>query len=297
MKINPVLRNESKLAVRTWKFPFMVLIYTGLLATGGLLLYRGLTSDAIFSGLSLATPIRIYIVLAMVQAILLMFIVPSMSSTVISSEREKQTLEVLLSTKMSSLSIVIGKLISSVSKVILLILLSLPVYGITFLIGGVNLKNIFELSLFLTVTTFFVASIGIFFSTIFKSSKAATAATYGTVLLLIIGIVVGGMVVYIAKTNVAKDTVVNFPFFSIISPLTGLISLLFSQLGMANLLDGPLAIISPIMSMKDFGNMVYISMAIQAIATTLLVFISAYLLNPLRKKKYKMKKRNTKSRK
>lgn len=290
MKINPVLRNESKLAVRTWKFPLMILVYTGLLAAGGILLYKGLTSDAIFEGLDLATPIRIYLILAIGQAVLLMFIVPSMSSTAISSEREKQTLEVLLSSKMSSLSIIVGKLVSSVSKVIMLIFLTLPVYAITFLIGGVNIENLFQLSLFLIVTTFFIGSVGIFFSTVFKSSKGATAATYGAVLFILIGIMIIGAIVYsVSIKNAQEGVTVLFPNFVVASPLTGFLSLLVNQLGIASLLDGPLFLLYPIMTMDSFGSMIYVSIGLQAVATIGLVLVSSYILNPIKSNKFRKK--------
>lgn len=283
MRINPVLRNEGKISVRTWKFPLMVLIYTGILAAGGLLLFKLLTSDALVMGLNLKTPIRIYQAIAIVQTILLLFIVPSLSSAAISSEREKQTLEVLLSSKMSSLSIVIGKLFSSVSKVIMLIFLSLPVYGLSFLIGGVNIMSLVELSLFLIVAAFFVASIGIFYSTYFKSTKASTAATYGTVLFIVLGILIISIVLYYSRLSSAEvPSDVEYPIFVILSPFSGFLSHLVRQLGVENLMDGPFIFLKPMMQLPNFDYYVYISMAIQSACTVVLTLLSGYKLNPLK---------------
>ena len=288
MKINPVLKNESMLAVRTWKFPLMILVYTLILVGSGLLLLKMTTDGATVSGLKLNSPIIIYLSLAFAQAVLLLFMVPSMTSTVISSEREKQTLEVLLSTKMSSFSIIIGKLFAPVSKVIILIFLTLPVYGICFLIGGINLKNIVQLALFFIVVTFFVGAIGIFFSTILKSSKASTAATYGAVVLVFIGIIIVGAVVYVGKLKAAKEgVIVEMPGFIALSPFVGFISLLINQVGASNLVNGPLMAIKPIINMSSINNMVYISIAIQVAVTIILITLSSMRLNPIKKPKNK----------
>lgn len=291
MKINPVLRNEGKVSVRNWKFPLMVLIYTGILTAGGLLLFKALTSDALINGLNLKSSIRVYESIAIVQTVLLLFIVPSLSSSAISSEREKQTLEVLLSSKMSSLSIIMGKLFSSVSKVVLLIFLSLPIYGLSFLIGGVNFSSLVELSIFLIVTAFFVASIGIFFSTYLKSTKASTAATYGTVLFIILGIFIISIVMYYTKVSKAEaGAIIEYPTFVILSPVSGFISHLVRQLGVENLTDGPLFLLKPMMQKDNFENYVYISMAIQATCTVVLTLLSGYKLNPLKGVKLRRKK-------
>lgn len=283
MKINPVLKNEGKLAVRTWKFPMMILVYILLIGGGGIFLLKVTTARSFFIGLSLRVPIQIYLALAIVQAIILLFMVPSMCSTVISSEKERQTLEVLLSTKMSTLSIIIGKLFSSVSKVLILIFVTLPIYGLCFLIGGVNMKNIFEMGIFLVITTFFVGSIGIFFSTMLKSSKAATAATYATVLFIFVGLLIVGIIVYNTRLSSAAEGIgAIYPSFPILSPIIGFLSLLVRQVGESNIIIGPLSMIQPILSMNNFNNAVYMTAGIQIVITVALILISSYKLNPIK---------------
>ena len=53
-----------------------------------------------------------YVVLCAMQMGLMLLSAPAMTAGTISGERERQTLDLLLMTKMSSLSIVIGKLLS-----------------------------------------------------------------------------------------------------------------------------------------------------------------------------------------
>ena len=128
MRINPVLKNEIKLSARSFKFTLVILFYVGILSAAGVLIFYNCIKNNYFEGLYLESIVYFYIGMAIIQAILLMFIVPSLTSTAICAEREKQTLEVLLSTKMSALSIVVGKLLSSISRVVLLIICTIPIY-------------------------------------------------------------------------------------------------------------------------------------------------------------------------
>lgn len=298
MRINPVLRNEATVGVRTWKFPLMVSIYSVVLAGIGCFLLYGVIKESEIFGLDLNISIQIYLILSVVQALLLMFMVPSMSAPAITSEREKQTLDVLLSTKMSSLSIIIGKLFASVSKVIILIVVSLPIYGIVFQIGGVDLNNLFQLSLFFIVNAFFIGAIGIFYSTYLKSTKAATAATYATVLVMFIVIFVAAFVVYVSKASgLAEGQTLNYPVFAHLSPVTGLMSLLVNQLGASNIMAGPLMIIAPMLTLQGFDNSFNITMIVEVIATLILVYISSVKLNPLNSKGLKVRLANLRKKK
>jgi len=280
LRINPVLKNETKLAVRSFKFTLMIFFYVAVLSAGALFIFNVNIEEAYFSGINLESTVYFYIGMAVIQAILLMFIVPSLTSTAICAEREKQTLEVLLSTKMSTLSIIIGKLLASISRVIILIICTMPIYSITFLIGGVDLGNIIELSLFFIVTTIFVGSIGVFISTCIKTSKAATAVAYGVVLFIFIGIII---LTYISiffsisrSTNVQN---MKLPILSYLSPTIGFISLLINQFGNLQAFE----FFRMGMSSDIFENGAIISIVIQIILSVILILGAAYKLNPLNK--------------
>lgn len=281
--INPVLKNEGKIGVRNWKFPLMVTVYISVISITVLYSFINLTSNAYFEGLKINESMKLYLLIAVVQGILLLFIVPSMSSTSISSEREKQTLEVLISTTMSPFSIVVGKLLASVSKVILLLLLTLPVYALSFLIGGVALSSVIQLLVYFIITTFFIGAIGVFFSTFLGSSKVSTMATYVVVLLLFIGILVItiGIFLFNAKNT---DEAIMVSKMVYLSPITGLLSLFSNQLGIANLSGSSIIILMPILTMKGIENAAFYSQGFMIISTILLVLISSRRLNPLRKR-------------
>ena len=277
MKINPVLKNESKLATRSIKFTLVLLFYVGFLSLISLVIFKSSVINSDYSaGLNLQSVPEIYAELAIIQAILLLFIVPALVSTAICGEREKQTLDVLLSTRMTPLSIVLGKLYASVSRVILLIICSIPVYSLTLLIGGIDLKNILLLNLFFIITTIFVGALGVFISTVIRAS---TVVTYFSVLFIFIGIVIITLVYMLFKDyGTISYSDVKLPIISFISPTFGFISLLGSQLGCENFMFG-----NAVEYMTKNGYI--ISMAFQLIFSAIFVKLAAYKLNPLNKKK------------
>ena len=281
MRINPVLKNEGRLATRNIRFSMMILVFISLLSMGAVILFKANVGDAMVQGINLSGNVVIYIVLAFIEAILLLFIVPALTSTAICSEREKQTLDILLSTNMSPLSIIIGKLISSVSKVVIMIIATMPVYAITFFIGGVNIGNIISLSLFFIVATFFVGAIGVFISTVIKTSKASTAITYGiTMCIFIVVLIVAVIWMTISVRNNPSSNDIKLPIFCYLSPIVGFLSMLVGQLG-----GTQFGIMGNIDVIPYGDHAVLISIAVQLIITVILILLSAYKLNPLNKKK------------
>ena len=74
----------------------------------------------------------------MFQTLLVVFLAPAFTAGAISLEREKQTLDLLATTPISSLAIVLGKLASALTFVFLLILSSIPLTALVFMFGGVS---------------------------------------------------------------------------------------------------------------------------------------------------------------
>ena len=93
------------------------------------------------SGLSLgsapAMGHQLFVVLSQFQLLLVVFIVPGLTGAAV-GERDRQTLDLMLSTQVSSLWIVLGKLLASLSYVFLLMLAALPLFSLVFLFGGVS---------------------------------------------------------------------------------------------------------------------------------------------------------------
>ena len=66
---------------------------------------------------------------------MLMFIMPALTSASISGERERHTLELMFTTKIRPVDIVIGKLASAFTHLMILVFSSIPVLMLTFIYG------------------------------------------------------------------------------------------------------------------------------------------------------------------
>ena len=291
MRVNPVLRNESKISVRSIKFTLMIFAYIAVLSVA-VMIYYSSVNEAIFSnGLYLESSKLFYVVMAIGQAILLLFIVPALSSTAICSEREKQTLDILLSSKLTPLQIIIGKVSASSLRVIILIISTMPLYAIGALIGVVKISNILSLIVFFIVNTIFVSSIGVFISTCAKTSKVSTTLSYALVLAIYIGIIVitwAILIITIYNKDIRGIALTTMPKASPIvylSPVVGFVSLLLNQVGLGSEFSG---------IFSEFGISMYseyISIVIQLVLSGLFIYLASVKLNPLNKRsRFKSKK-------
>ena len=291
MKVNPVLRNETKIAARSIRFTLMILAYVAVLSIAVMIYYNVINSEAFYNGLNLKESTNFYVVMAVVQAALLFSIVPSLSSTAICSEREKQTLDILLSTKLTPLQIIIGKISSSSLRVIILIISMMPLYAVGSLMGGIKIGDILQLIFFFIINTIFMASIGVFISTCVKTSKVSTTLTYLLIVFIYLGVIAIAFGILAFSTYQyynANNLTAPMPTISpiiYISPVIGFISLLLNQVGIGMELNS---------LFTEFGFSVYseyISILIQLVLSVIFIYLAKIKLNPLNKRsKIKSKK-------
>ena len=129
--------------------------------------------------------------LVLVETLLVVFLAPAFTSGAISLEREKQTLDMLAATPISSLAIVIGKLLSALAYVFLLIAASIPLTAIVFVFGGVGPDDVVRAYAVLIVTALGLGSLGLFISAAMQRTQGATVVTFFTVLFLTLGTMFG----------------------------------------------------------------------------------------------------------
>jgi len=122
----------------------------------------------------------LYYVMAVIHMLLGVFIAPAVAGTAISSEREKQTIDLLLCSQMMPWDVIKGKYLSSISWILLITVSLLPSYSVIYMIGGVPAKAIFFTVLYIMWLTSAVATFAIFFSSVCKRSAVAVVMTYIT---------------------------------------------------------------------------------------------------------------------
>ncbi|SHI66669.1 ABC-2 family transporter protein [Clostridium cavendishii DSM 21758] len=281
MKINPVLRKELKLTVRSFRTALMVMIYTAAVAFVTMAMFYGTSFTGRGRGVNLQNYIYIYIAIACLESGLLLFIVPSLTASTISGERERQTLDILLSTKLSPFSIILGKLMASLSKVILLIISTIPMFSIIFIYGGVSIGDVLKIVSFLIVTTIFVGSIGVLISTFFKSTKGSTAMTYALVFFIVLGtlIIAAVYISYIFSTTMSNKSP-EIPFWLYINPAIGFLSILYNQVG-----DLPF-ILGATNGLIGIKNAWIYNIIVQGVLSVVFLYLASIRLNPLNSKRF-----------
>nr|WP_088321715.1 ABC transporter permease [Lysinibacillus odysseyi] len=177
---NPVLLKELKLRFRFFKSVSGMLAYLiamSIFVIGFFYITTQLTGTGYFRP---SESFYLFSMLSLIQMGMILFIAPGLTAGAISAEREKQTLNMLLTTTQSSWQIIIGKLLSSLAFLGLLLFASLPFYSLVFLFGGISPVQLLTVFFFYFVTMVAIGSIGIFFSTMTKRTITSMIATYSS---------------------------------------------------------------------------------------------------------------------
>jgi len=170
-------------------------LYLALLAGFTVMIYllaaQSAASQAAFGGgnpyASASVGQAVFTVLLFLQVLLVVFLAPAATAGAISLEREKQTLDLLTATPVSTLGIILGKLASALAFVGVLILASIPLTAVVFVFGGVGPEDVVRGYAVLLVTALGFGSVGILLSSLTRRTQSATVLTYLVVLVLTVG--------------------------------------------------------------------------------------------------------------
>jgi ABC-type transport system involved in multi-copper enzyme maturation permease subunit len=129
----------------------------------------------------------IFALLSVFQLMLVAFLAPAFTTGAISLEREKATLDLLMTTPLRPGAIVVGKLLSALAFVVLMILAGIPVSALVLMYGGASVEDIIRAQVVLLVAAIGFGVIGLFYSALIKRTQGATVIAYSTVLFLTVG--------------------------------------------------------------------------------------------------------------
>lgn len=195
--IGTIMTKELRSRMRGRRAFVVLTIYLGILAlitygvyivvapsarnAGGFGVGFGAANASAIIGQSIFTALSIF------QLILVCFIAPAFTAGQISLEREKQTLDLLVSTPIRPAAIVLGKLFAALAFVVLMIVAAVPITAIVLMYGGASVDDIVRQQLVLLATALVLGTVGLFFSALLKRTQAATVLTYITMLALTLG--------------------------------------------------------------------------------------------------------------
>lgn len=221
------------ISARSFRLAMVMVVLNGILALVALLnMYSTLAQVRLTAEIQYTSFLSLYVFLAVLEFIMVIFIMPALTAGSISGERERRTLELMLTTKVTPADIVLGKLMASLSTMAVLIISSFPILAMVFIYGGVTMKDIGLLLLCYFAAALFVGSLGVCCSALVQRSTLSTVAAY-----VILGIIVFGtygvnqFVLYINQVQadaylvsvgqpVGDITSGNFLYLLLINPTT-----------------------------------------------------------------------------
>jgi ABC-type transport system involved in multi-copper enzyme maturation permease subunit len=103
---------------------------------------------------------------------------PALSCSAITSEKEKQTLGLLLTSRLTPFAIVLEKTFSRMVPLISLVVVSAPLFGLSYLFGGISFGEALLGVAFLLFVVFQVTAVAVFCSALVETSFAAFWLTY-----------------------------------------------------------------------------------------------------------------------
>lgn len=184
LTLNPVLGREVKERFRSRRAPIFVTLWVVGVGLIGYLVYliAQLTArDAFGLGQGVAGGYMgrfIYEGMMFLLMTAVIMIVPGLTALSIVGERERQTFHLLQVTQLTPLQIVLGKLWSSMSYFLLLLVAVAPVAALPLLFGGVRMTDVVVGLGMLVLTAVMLGSIGIWGSARARSSRGAVANAY-----------------------------------------------------------------------------------------------------------------------
>jgi ABC-type transport system involved in multi-copper enzyme maturation permease subunit len=233
---NPLIVKDGVSRMRTWRAPLILTLYLGLLGTLGYGIFVLAVTVNAEQLPSEAAQVGAYVFggLAFIQIALISLFAPALAAGAISGERERQTLDVLLVSRVSALGIVWGKLVASVAFMLLLILAALPLFAAVFLFGGIDAEQFLVTQLLTVTTAVSLGAVSLLLSAAFRRTLPSTVASYGAAFASLVGTLVVGWLltqVILQREGTLGQTVSDVHPFVFANPLYALFIVLTSANG------------------------------------------------------------------
>lgn len=306
MMQNPVYSREMKVGSRSFRLPFIIMLFNGILSMVTLLnMYSAVAQVESTAVIQYSSFMDMYGFVTTIEFILLMFIVPAVTAASISGERERQTLELMLTTQMTASQVVIGKLLSALSTLLLLIVSSFPAVAMVFVYGGITWGDIISMLLCYITVAFFAGSLGLCFSALFKRSTVSTVATYGVLVAVVAGTYFinkfslslssmsmnNSAAVYGFGENMVKPSSGNVIYLLLLNPAATFYAIISGQMGGST----PTAKMAGSFGMPSTGfvmeHWIFLSIAIQLILALLMIWVAIKAIEPVRRRRRQNRKK------
>lgn len=180
IRLNPIVKKDLKVTVRSMRMGWGLLAYEAALAVAFLLALFVIQKESMYmgSGNIYSDLVYLFPVVAVAQVCIVALYVPIITASSISGEKERQTFDIMLTTCMSPFSIVFGKVLSEVLRILFFVVASTPIMALSFVVGGLSWINLLYYLLAVILFAVFAGSIGILASAFCRKSVSAVLLSF-----------------------------------------------------------------------------------------------------------------------
>jgi ABC-type transport system involved in multi-copper enzyme maturation permease subunit len=181
MPFAALLTKELRSRLRRERTVWVIIVYVLLMSLLGWVIVSHWTNTSNYyyssSGFSDAGT-TLYTFLSMIQLFFILFVTPAFTSTAVNGEKERQTFELLLCSRLSSFALISGKLIAGLINALFLVAGTIPLFSLVFFFGGVSPQQELAALLLYLITALQAGTFGLLCSTIIKRPTISTVITY-----------------------------------------------------------------------------------------------------------------------
>ena len=285
---SPIIRKDTKVISRSMKYSWGLFAYEAVLGLIFLITMSVYNVSSSYYG-SVRSNSEIYsgymyffVSIGVAQLCIIALVVPIITASAISGERERKTMDVLLTTTTPAPSIILGKIGSAVIRVMMFVIASLPLMSVAFIFGGMSWLDL----LVYIVVAFFLAiltgSVGIMCSAICKKSITAIILSY----IIYLGIYGGPFLIWLFEYLIKpdRDNYYLAPIAMLFDPIFSIIVFFVSCYSNIEVLE---PFIDYSNAFTDFISTpvvwVTISIVFQTLVAVLFIFISTKRIRPGKK--------------
>ena len=283
LRLNPILKKDLRVIARNMKFSWGLFAFEAVLGViflfAMLLMYESVGYTNMYSSM-----VALFPIIGGTELVIVALITPILTASAITSEKEKQTFDILLTTVMTPHAIIRGKLLSAVTRVMMFVVGSIPLMAISFTVGGVSWWALFAFLLLTLVFAIYVGSIGIMSSTFSNKSLVSIIISY-----VIYGLLSGGTFIPIISISgiMGMSPEILSALSLLFNPLIMFITFFATVLGGEFIED----IFSSLVFVTAWGWII-VSLVMMIIASIVMQAIAASRINPVVGYRKKMKKKN-----
>ncbi len=266
MTFAALLTKELRLRLRRERTIWVLITYLLVMTLLGFLF---ISRTSAYNSNSVSTlGLGLYTLLVFVQLFLIMFITPAFTATSINGEKERQTFDLLLCSRLSAFELVAGKLVAGLANALLLIAASIPLFSLVFFFGGVGPAQVFQATLVFVVTAIVVGTFGLFCSTLLKRPPVSIAIAY---MFCVIWVITPWLLSFLLQLSAPFNGSVQGSYIFLGNPILAMISTFTFGVG------------PPIGTVSLFGTSLapWITYAIiNLLLTIVLLLLSTWLVKP-----------------